>query len=132
MTSWPRPGNKRKGGTMKSTTQRPRMRLACAACFLLIFALAWSSPAQARTFGGRAFAAYVNVPSLGAGPLFLADTRPLLPSRGWQSADPPGAQVPNPLRGEGLNSAAVGGGTAAPSARLACLASVAGLPAMLA
>src|SRR2546425_11129946 len=124
MTSWPRPGNKRKGGTMKSTTQRPRMRLACAACFLLIFALAWSSPAQARTFGGRAFAAYVNVPSPGAGPLYLADTGQLLPSRGWARADLPGAPGPNALSGAGLNSAAGGGDLHAPRSRLASLARV--------
>src|SRR2546425_1441866 len=132
MTSWPRPGNKRKGGTMKSTTQRPRMRLARAACFLLIFALAWSSPAQARTFGGRAFAAYVNVPSLGAGPLYLADTGQLLPSGGWQSADLLGAQVPNALSGEVLNSAAVGGDIDASSSSLTSLANVTVLPGSVA
>ena len=117
---------------MKSTTQRPRMRLACAACFLLIFALAWSSPAQARTFGGRAFAAYVNVPSLGAGPLYLADTGQLLPSGGWQSADLLGAQVPNALSGEVLNSAAVGGDIDASSSSLTSLANVTVLPGSVA
>src|SRR3989442_6802789 len=109
MTSWPRPGNQRKGGTMKSTTQRPCMRLACAACFLLIFALAWSSPAQARTFGGQAFAAYLNVPSVGAGPLSLADTGQLLPFGGRQRAGLLAVHVPTALSGQVLNSSTVRG-----------------------
>src|SRR2546422_4409233 len=94
---------------MKRNTQRPYLRLASAACLMLIFGLAWSLPAQAQTFGGRAFAAYVNVPTLGAGPLYLADTGQVPPSGGVQSADLLGAQVPSALIGDVLNSAAVGG-----------------------
>jgi hypothetical protein len=62
------------------------------ACLLLMFGIAWASPVQAEgtssgvTYSGRAFAAYVNVPTLGVGPTTVSDTGELPPSGGFQSA----------------------------------------------
>ena len=69
------------------------------ACLLLIFGIAWGSPAwpwdqtggtpapTGVTYSGRAFAAFVNVPTLGVGPTTVSDTGELPPSGGFQSAD---------------------------------------------
>ncbi len=93
---------------MKAKTLRPCFRLVYATCLVLIFGLLESPLAHAHTFGGRAFAAFVNAPTLGAGPLFLADTGELSPLGGWEAADRLGAQVPRALSSEVLNSATVG------------------------
>src|SRR5438105_2005769 len=84
---------------MKMHNQGARFALAC---LLLIFGIAWASPAQANppsgrgavspaqagvTYSGRAFAAFVNVPTLGVGPTTVSDTGELPPSGGFQSAD---------------------------------------------
>src|SRR5437899_12959745 len=84
---------------MKMHNQGARFALAC---LLLIFGIAWRSPAQANppsgrgavspaqagvTYSGRAFAAFVNVPTLGVGPTTVSDTGELPPSGGFQSAD---------------------------------------------
>src|SRR3989442_13149661 len=58
------------------------------ASLLLIFGIAWASQAQADvTYSGRAFAAFVNVPTLGVGQTYVSDTGELPPSGGFQSAD---------------------------------------------
>src|SRR2546425_11582953 len=58
------------------------------ACLLLIFGFAWAAPAQADiTYSGRAFAAFVNVPTLSVGPQFISDTGELPPSGGIKSAE---------------------------------------------
>src|SRR5439155_22802585 len=100
------------------------LRLTYAAFLILVFGLAWSSPARAQTFGGQAFAAYVNVPTLGAGPLYLADAGQVPASGGVQSADLLGAEVPSVLSGEVLNSAAVGGDLDGSSSSSTSLANV--------
>ncbi len=70
---------------MKMHTQGVRFALAC---LLLIFGIAWASPAQAVvTYSGRAFAVFLNVPTLGVGPTTVSDTGELPPSGGFQSAD---------------------------------------------
>lgn len=83
------------------------LRLLQAACLSLIFGLAWSSPAQAHTTG-RGFAAFVNAPTLGVGPLYLADTGELSPAGGWQGAGFLGAEVAGVLSATVLNAATVG------------------------
>jgi hypothetical protein len=62
------------------------LRLAQLACLSLFLGLCWTPLALADTFGGRAYSAYVNTPSLGAGPLYLADTGELPPLGGWEGA----------------------------------------------
>src|SRR5437867_6437208 len=70
---------------MKMHTHGVRFALVC---LLLIFGIAWASQAQADvTYSGRAFAAFVNVPTLGVGPTTVSDTGELPPSGGFQSAD---------------------------------------------
>src|SRR5438874_4702633 len=112
---------------------KSRFTLAYAACLILLFELSWSSPAQAQTFGGRAFAAYVNVPTFGAGPIYLADTGQLPSGGGWTSADLLSAEVPGALRATGLNSATVGRdhGNASSSSSLADVAILPGSVAQL-
>src|SRR6266850_4656676 len=79
-----------------------------AACLGLIAGLIWNQPAQAHTVGGRAFAAFVNAPTLGAGPLYLVDSGELSPNGGWEGAGLLTAQVPNVLAASVLNSASSG------------------------
>lgn len=88
--------------------QPPYLRLAQAACLSLLFGLAWSFPAHAHIVGGRAFAGFVNAPTLGAGPLYLADSGELSPSGGWEGAGLLSAQVPSVLAASVLNSATSG------------------------
>jgi len=53
------------------------------ACLLLIFGIAWASPVQADvTYSGRAFAAFVYVPTLGIPKTYESDTGELPPSGG--------------------------------------------------
>src|SRR3989441_11397456 len=76
---------RREAMNMKMQNQGVRFALAC---LLLIFGIAWASPAQADvTYSGRAFAAFVNVPTLGVGQTYVSDTGELPPSGGFQSAD---------------------------------------------
>ena len=71
--------------SMKMHNQGVRFALAS---LLLIFGIAWASQAQADvTYSGRAFAAFVNVPTLGVGQTYVSDTGELPPSGGFQSAD---------------------------------------------
>lgn len=94
---------------MKLKIRAPYLRLAQAACLLLIVGLGWSPPADAVTVGGRAFAAFVNAPTLGAGPLYLSDTGELAPNGGWEGAGLLGAQLPSILSANVLNAATSGG-----------------------
>lgn len=93
---------------MQTKTQAPYLRLAYAACLVLIFGLAWVSPVQAHTFGGRAFSAFVNVPPLGAGPVYISDTGELSPDGGWNGAGLLSTAVPNVLSADVLNAATSG------------------------
>src|SRR5437870_10486959 len=84
---------------MKLHNQGARFALAC---LLLIFGIAWASPAQANppsgrgavspaqadvTYSGRAFAVFLYVPTLGVSQTYVSDTGELPPSGGFQSAD---------------------------------------------
>jgi len=72
---------------MNMKMQNHGVRFALAS-LLLIFGIAWGSPAQADvTYSGRAFAVFLNVPTLGVGPTYVSDTGELPPSGGFQSAD---------------------------------------------
>jgi hypothetical protein len=76
----------------------------------------------ATTFSGRAFAALVNAPSLGVGPLVFADTGELPPSGDPQSASLVGATVPGVLSAELLAASTSGAdGVATSEASLALL-----------
>jgi hypothetical protein len=56
------------------------------------------SPGQAAvTYSGRAFAAFLNVPTLGIGPQFISDTEELPPGGGFQSAELATVEVPGVL-----------------------------------
>jgi hypothetical protein len=71
----------------------------CAAFVVAIALSGWASPLQAQvTYSGRAFAAYVNFPTLGLGPQYLSDTGELPPQGGSRSAQLVDAQVPGILR----------------------------------
>jgi len=77
-------------------------RLALVASLLVLTGLAWIAPAEAQTFGGRAYSAYVNVPGPGSlvpgvGPLYIADTGPTPPAGGWNGVGATSVQVPNVL-----------------------------------
>src|SRR5713101_3235947 len=57
---------------MKMHNQGVRFTLAC---LLLIFGIAWASPVQADvTYSGRAFGAFVDVPTLGVNSQYISDT----------------------------------------------------------
>lgn len=92
---------------MRKTFPAAYSRLLQAACLSLIFGLAWSSPAQAHTTA-RAFVAFVNAPTLGAGPLYLADTGELSPAGGWEGAGFLSAEVAGVLSATVLNAATMG------------------------
>jgi hypothetical protein len=83
-------------------------RFARAACLGLFAGLIWNPPAEAHTVQGRAFAAFVNAPTLGAGPFYLVDSGELSPNGGWEGAGLLSAQVPNVLAASVLNSASSG------------------------
>lgn len=74
---------------------------------ILVLGFAWNS-ADAQTVGGRAYAAFVNAPTLSAGPLYLSDTGELSPNGGWEGAGLPGAEVPGVLSATVLNAATSG------------------------
>jgi hypothetical protein len=105
---------------------------ALATGLALVAGAVCTSPARADTFGGRAFAAYVNAPTLGAPPMYLADSGELSPAGGWEGAGVLGVQVPGVLSASVLNSATSGGsGLAAGSSSLADLVILPGHPARL-
>ena len=71
---------------MRTRSERPYLRRAATTGLILFLGIAWSSVAHAETYNGRAFAAFVNVPALGAGPAYFSDTGSLSPSGGWEGA----------------------------------------------
>jgi len=82
---------------MKMQNQGVRFALAC---LLLIFGIAWASPAQADvTYSGRAFGAFVNVNLLGVavGPETLSDSGELPPSGGVQTNQLETVSIPGVL-----------------------------------
>lgn len=82
-------------------TRAQLLRFACVGFLALILGLAWTSAVQAEvTYTGRAFGAYVNVPSLGVGPVFLSDTGELPPDGTPRSASFLDVAVPGVLRVE--------------------------------
>src|SRR2546427_6038495 len=97
------------------------------ACLLLIFGFAWAAPAQADiTYSGRAFAAFVNVPTLSVGPQFISDTGELPPSGGVKSTDFAAGGGPGVLNANLLVASTSGRNIVA--RRAASLAEVVGLP----
>lgn len=51
------------------------LRFSYMACIILIFGFSWSSTAQAATtYSGRAFAALVDITTMGIGPVYISDT----------------------------------------------------------
>jgi hypothetical protein len=117
------------------------VRLACATLFALIVGLAGvSSPAPKEdppgkgpspapagtTFSGRAFVAFVNVPTLSVGPLVVSDTGELPPSGGFQSASVASVALPGVLSAELLVASTSGANGVARSE--ASLAQVVVLP----
>jgi hypothetical protein len=86
-----------------------RVGLALVACLLVLSGLAWAAPAQAASFGGQAFSAYVLVP--GVGPLSLADTGALPSNGGVSDASLHGAMVSAVLNAETLVAVTTGGVT---------------------
>jgi hypothetical protein len=102
--------------------------MRCAfACLLFIFGIAWGSPAQADvTYSGRAFAVFLNVPTLGVGPTTVSDTGELPPSGGFQSASFATVGVPGVLSAALLVASTSGANGVANSA--ASLADVVVLP----
>ncbi|MGH9749709.1 MAG: choice-of-anchor P family protein, partial [Candidatus Polarisedimenticolia bacterium] len=99
---------------------------------LLLPGLLSGAPAQADTFGGRAYAAYVSVPTLGVAPVTLADSGELPPGGGWDGAGLAGAAYPGVFQASVLNSVTSGGsGRAGSTASLADLALLPGHPARL-
>lgn len=70
----------------------------CTAFGVVIALSGWASPLHAQvTYSGRAFAVYVNLPTLGLGPQYLSDTGELPSQGGSLSAQLVDAQVPGIL-----------------------------------
>lgn len=78
--------------------------------FLLILGFAWVSPLAAQTVSGRSYAAYVNVPSKGAGPLYVADTGTLTELGGWLGEGLVRTSIPGVLSAEVPTAATSGEG----------------------
>lgn len=84
-------------------TRAQYVRLACAVFLGLVLGLAWTAPVQAGvTYTGRAFGAFVNVPTLGVGPMTISDTGELPPDGTPQSASLTNVTVPGVLSVEVL------------------------------
>lgn len=82
-------------------TRAQYVRLACAVFLVLVLGLAWTSPLQAGvTYTGRAFGAFVNVPTLGVGPMTISDSGELPPDGSSRSASFLDVAVPGVLRVE--------------------------------
>jgi len=91
-----------------------------------------ATPLAAESYSGRAFAAYVNAPAGGVGPLYLSDTGALSSTGGWTSAGSLSENVPTVLSAEVLNAATSGAnGDGSSSASLAGIAVFSGGPAQL-
>lgn len=98
-----------------------------ALAVVLLLGLGWISPAQADiTYGGRAFAAFINLPTLGIAPTYISDTGELPPTGGFRSASLASVQVPGAVSAELLVASTSGANSVASSA--ASLAHVVVLP----
>ena len=86
-------------------TRAEHAMLAATMALLLVSGVLWVTPAQAQSYSGQAYAAFVNV---GAGPLYIANTGALPSTGGWLGAEQMGAQVPNVLSAETLVAATSG------------------------
>jgi hypothetical protein len=118
------------------------LRTAWAAAFFVLLGLAGTFPASAHhtpkhqpgppdaspgsskpsgvTYSGRAYAAFVNVPTLGVGPTFVSDTGQLPPTGGFQSNELVDVTVPGVLSAQLLVARTSGAnGVAESSASLA-------------
>src|SRR2546426_10730471 len=92
---------------MKSKTRH--FWFGCTAFVVVIALSGWATPLQAQvTYSGRAFAAYVNLPTLGLGPQYLSDTGELPSQGGALSAQLFDAQGPRILRAAPLVARASG------------------------
>src|SRR2546427_11460573 len=81
---------------MKSETRH--FWFGCTAFVVVIAMSGWASPLQAQvTYSGRAFAAFVNLPTLGFGPRYISDTGELPSQGGSLSAQLVGVEVPGVL-----------------------------------
>src|SRR5712692_6499794 len=120
-----------KGEVAMSYIDAPRLRPALVACLLVLSGLAWVAPAQAASFGGQAFSAFVNLPGSllvpGVGPLSIADTGALPSNGGVADATLDGATVPAVLTAETVTAATSGGVTDSGSNQANSLASLANL-----
>jgi len=107
------------------------------AAFLVLALGTWGSPAQAEgsattAFSGRAYAAFANLPTLGLGPQFIADTGQLPADGGHLSATFLSAGVPSVLSFEVLVAETNGAnGVANSAASLADLTLLPGNPAQV-
>lgn len=79
-----------------------------AACLMLVIGLAWAAPADAYTFGGRAFSAQLNTPLVGLAPVYISDTGELSPGGGWEGAALLSTEVPNVLAADVMVAATSG------------------------
>lgn len=87
------------------------------ATLLLIFGAAWDSPVQAEvTYSGRAFGAFVDVPTLGIGETHVSDTGELPPSGGFKSAELTTVEIPGVLTAKLLVASTSGANGVARSA----------------
>ena len=97
------------------------------AAFLVLALGTWASRAQAEgsattAFSGRAYAAFANLPTLGLGPQFIADTGELPADGGHLSATFLSANVPSVLSFEVLVAETNGAnGVASSAASLAVI-----------
>ncbi|HEY2930648.1 MAG TPA: choice-of-anchor P family protein [Acidobacteriota bacterium] len=117
---------------MKKKSQQHFLKCSFSVCLGLALVAACFSVAEAGTYTGRAFGAYVNVPSLGAGPLYLTDTGQLPSTGGWEAAGNVTAGVPGVLSANVPNSAtSAGTGLVNSSSSLAGVVVLAGQAAEL-
>jgi len=85
-----------------------RLTFSLVLCVLTLAAVVMATPAWAETYGGQAYAASVNAPTLGVAPVSLADTGPLSSTGGWEGAGAPGGNVPGVLSANVLNATTSG------------------------
>ena len=106
-------------------------RLASALLLLFVATVAWVTPVQADvTYSGRAYAAFLNLPTLGVGPRYVSDTGELPPAGGIQSAELAGIELPGVLTVRLLVASTSGdNGVASSSASLADASLLPGHPA---
>jgi len=105
------------------------LRVTCVLSLLAIAGLAWAPPGQAEvTYTGRAFGAFVSVPTLGVAPMFISDTGELSPTGEPRHASLTGLAVPGIVSAELLVADTSGAnGVAESSAFLAGADVLAGL-----